>query len=69
MPGGSLSGSYTSLENVYRGTTVPNNMAAGSKNMLKNVKKALSLGGGVAKMKLEPLLDKSSSDMAEVLTQ
>lgn len=68
MPGGSLSGSYTSLENVYRGTTLPNNMNNAGSNVMKSVKKALSLGGA-AKKKLEPLLDKGSSDMSEVLTR
>lgn len=65
MPGGSLGGSYASLENVYRSTTLPNTVGAGT-NVMKSVKKALSLGA--ARKKLEPLLDKGS-DMTEVLTR
>lgn len=51
-------GSYTSLDQVYRGTTLPN----------KKVKKMLRLGG-VAKKKIEPLFDQNGSDMTEVLTE
>ncbi|XP_075990560.1 protein NDRG3-like isoform X3 [Anticarsia gemmatalis] len=53
-------GSYMSLGQVYRGTTVPN-----KKN---NVKKILHLGGA-AKKKLEPYLDQCMSDMTEALTE
>lgn len=53
-------GSYTSLDQVYRGTTLPNKKA--------NVKKMLRLGG-VAKKKIEPLFDQNGSDMTEVLTE
>lgn len=53
-------GSYMSLGQVYRGTTVPN-----KKN---NVKKILHLGGA-AKKKLEPYLDEYMSDMTESLTE
>ncbi|XP_072930736.1 protein NDRG3 isoform X2 [Epargyreus clarus] len=54
-------GSYMSLGQVYRGTTVP-------KGPNKKVKKILQLGG-TARKKLEPLFNKSLSDMSEVLTE
>ncbi|KAL0851696.1 hypothetical protein ABMA28_000023 [Loxostege sticticalis] len=59
MPRGLNGGSYTSLDQVYRGTTLPNKKA--------DVKKMLRLGGA-AKKKFEPLFDQSASDMTEVLT-
>nr|XP_013189327.1 unnamed protein product [Amyelois transitella] len=52
-------GSYTSLDQVYKGTTLPN------KN--EDLKKILRFGG--AKKKLEPLLQKNTSDMKVVLTE
>lgn len=53
-------GSYMSLGEVYRGTTVPNKKS--------NVKKILRLGGA-AKKKLDPYFDDCVSDMTEVLTE
>ncbi|XP_063837878.1 protein NDRG3 isoform X6 [Ostrinia nubilalis] len=61
MPGGLLSGgSYTSLDQVYRGTTLPKKKA--------DAKKMLRLKA-VAKKKFKPLVDQSGSDMTEVLTK
>ncbi|CAB3226144.1 unnamed protein product [Arctia plantaginis] len=52
-------GSYMSLGQVYRGTTVPT-----KKN---NVKKILHLGGA-AKKKIEPFFDQCMTEMTEALT-
>lgn len=56
-------GSYTSLDVVYRGTTLPKKSTATGR-----VKKMIRLGGA-ARKKLEPLFDQSAADMSEALTE
>lgn len=65
MPGGSLGGSYTSLEHVYRGTTLPHPKMGGG-GVLDSIKRAFSNsglypnGGGS-----DPLIEPSDSALVD----
>lgn len=65
MPGGSLGGSYTSLEHVYRGTTLPHPKMGGG-GVLDSIKRAFSnsglypSGGGS-----DPLIEPSDSALVD----
>lgn len=66
MSGGSLSDSYSSLDRVYRGTTLPQAKMASS-GIMESFKKALTFR--TTSKKLDPLLDKNTSDTAVIINR